>query len=119
MGKPCFPFKAESANACPYPAVHSSEQLGDLSYAEILGPSSEHCIELSDDGFDISSLLPSGHVADSLFELLHGFVSDSHTIVSKPEPEKLETLPEIREACLGLVEGEFEFSEYLLGIGQS
>ena len=81
------------------PAIKATKQVRNLSYPHIVGPSSNHWIQVFEDGLDVSPLVALRQRSDAIFEPIDGLVSDSKTVVPKVKPEKLETLVEVRDLC--------------------
>jgi hypothetical protein len=109
-------FKSTKSHANP--AIKVFKQKRNLSYPNVVGPSSNYWIQVFEDGLDVSPLVAFCQRSDTVFEPIDGLISDSKAVVPKVKPEKLETLIEVGDLCFGLAQREFEFPEYLRHICQ-
>ncbi len=99
-----FALQTKGAQAHTNPAIQGGHHVCDLSDTEIPRPSAQNRIEVCEDSIDIPALLATRQRPDFVLEPFDGFWPDAQTVASKSEPEKLEALPEIREASFRLME---------------
>src|SRR5512137_578466 len=76
-----FALETKGANTHPDPLIEPGHGFGHLGHTEIPCPATQHCVQLCDDGIDISTLLTTRNRTDTLFESVYGFVADANVVV--------------------------------------
>ncbi len=78
----CFKSTKSHTN----PAIQVLKQKCNLSYPDVVGPSSNYWIQVFEDGLDVSPLVAFCQRSDTVFEPIDGLISDSKTVVPKVKP---------------------------------